>query len=209
MFTGIIESLGRLDRSQIDNDGVGRRLQISAPWAHELALGESVAINGICLTVVKSETTQFAVQASPTTLAITTLGHLNPGQQVNLERSVTPATRLSGHWVLGHVDAKGEVARIEAEGESHNITVTYPPQFERWLVPQGSITLDGISLTVVDVSTESHQLSVTIIPHTFLETTIHGWQTGTIINLEFDALGKYVDRLIKPYQGASLGGAKA
>ncbi len=208
MFTGMIESLGMILRSQADEDGVGRWLEISAAWAHELALGESVAVNGVCLTVVKTEATQFAVQASPTTLAITTLGELKAGQQVNLERSVTPAARLGGHWVLGHVDAKGTVTRIEAEGESHHITVSYPPRCARWVLPQGSITMDGISLTVVDAPTKNHQLSVTIIPHTFSHSTVAEWRSGTVINLEFDALGKYVDRLMQPYQ-ASPGGVKA
>jgi riboflavin synthase len=167
-------------------------------FAADLALGESVSINGTCLTVVKQDHETFQAQVTPTTLALTTLGHLNPGDKVNLERSVTPATRLGGHWVLGHVDGVGRIESIEAEGDSHHVLVRYPSDHQRWVLPQGSITIDGISLTVVKRA--ESQLGVTVIPHTWTHTIAQYWKPGAAVNLEFDVLGKYVEQLTAPYR---------
>lgn len=189
--------MGSLIISRVDADGVGRWMEIEAPFTQELTLGESVSINGTCLTVVKRTETSFSVQVSPTTLALTTLGSLEPGQVLNLERSVTPTTRLGGHWVLGHVDTPGEIAALDSEGDSHHVTIVYPVEFQHWVLPQGSITLDGISLTII--SREANRLRVTIIPHTWRHTTAYQWARGTRINMEFDVLGKYVEHLLAPY----------
>ncbi len=197
MFTGLIEELGTIADTRIDQDGVGRWMTIRAPFAGDLTMGESVSVNGTCLTVVELLPDAFGVQVSPTTLNITSLGHLTAGQRVNLERSVTPQTRLGGHWVLGHVDTRGTVYSIVPEGEAHHITVQYPEEFQRWVLPQGSITLDGISLTIVDQGPD--HVSVTIIPHTWSHTIIQDWAPGTLVNVEFDVLGKYLKHLMEPY----------
>ncbi|MCL5116284.1 MAG: riboflavin synthase [Firmicutes bacterium] len=201
MFTGLIESLGTLIESQPDLDGIGRRLAVAAPFAAELDLGESVSVNGTCLTVVDCTPERFTVQVSPTTLDLTTMGLLEPGTRVNLERSVTPSTRLGGHWVLGHVDTRGRIDRIHTEGQSHHITIAYPPQYSRWVLPQGSITLDGISLTIV--ARDDTSVDVTIIPHTWSHTNIQQWRPGSLVNIEFDVLGKYLEHLMAPYRDAT------
>lgn len=203
MFTGLIEDIGTVASTRIDSDGVGRRITISASFAAALTLGESVSVNGTCLTVVDSTPQHLDVQVSPTTLELTTMGMLEPGQRVNLERSVTPATRLGGHWVLGHVDTRGTVQSITANGDAHHIVVAYPIQYQRWVLPQGSVTLDGISLTIVELS--EGRLGVTVIPHTWSHTIIQDWRGGSPINMEFDVLGKYVEQLAAPYV-ATIGG---
>lgn len=198
MFTGLVETLGTVAAAHPDSDETGRWLEINAPFVPELSVGESVSVNGTCLTVVKILADHFAAQLSPTTLALTTLKELVVGAPVNLERSVTPATRLGGHWVLGHVDTVGVVERIQHDGDSHHVSITYPAQYQRWLLPQGSLTIDGISLTLVGRS--ASQCQVTIIPHTWNHTIANRWNIGTKVNLEFDVLGKYVEQLLAPYQ---------
>ena len=202
MFTGLVESLGTLLESRIDSDGIGRWLTIEAPWTQDLTLGESIAVNGVCLTVVDRQSQRFGVQVSPTTLNLTTLGELVPTVPVNLERSVTPSTRLGGHWVLGHVDTRGAITAMRPEGDVHHVTVSYSPEYHRWVLPQGSITLDGISLTIAEHSIS--EIQVTLIPHTWHHTNASQWSVGSAINMEFDVLGKYVEQLMAPY--ASLRG---
>ena len=203
MFTGLVEALGTVTLTRLDHDGVGRWMEIAAPFCQDLKLGESVSVNGTCLTVVTVLTGHFGVQVSPTTLSLTTMGGLRAGDQVNLERSLMPATRLGGHWVLGHVDTRGTVESIRSEGASRHVTVSYDRAFQRWVLPQGSVTLDGISLTVVDTS--PGQLTVTVIPHTLMHTNMQQWNETSVINIEFDVLGKYVEHLLIPYS-ASQGG---
>jgi riboflavin synthase len=205
MFTGLIEAMGTVVSSEPDRDKVGRRLEIAAAFSSDLQLGESISVNGTCLTVIESTQRSFWVQMSSTTLNLTTLGDLAPEDRVNLERSVTPATRLGGHWVLGHVDTRGVVHALIPTGDSHHIAVTYPHEYGRWVLPQGSIALDGISLTIVTLS--PGQFTVTVIPHTWSHTTIQNWRVGLPINLEFDVLGKYVEHLLDPYRaGKGEGG---
>ncbi|NMP21466.1 riboflavin synthase [Sulfobacillus harzensis] len=199
MFTGLIESIGRLRANTVQNDGISRRLIIETSLAAHLDLGESIAVNGVCLTVVEQDETAFEVDVSPTTLNLTTLGHLTPGSRVNLERALTPATRLGGHWVLGHVDTRGTVRSIREEGDAHHIEVAYPPRYAGWVLPQGSITFDGVSLTIVARSDD--WVKVTIIPHTWEHTTIGDWIVNASVNIEFDVLGKYVEHLLAPYSG--------
>lgn len=198
MFTGLVEALGTIVESRQEADKVGKWIEVEAPFANQLSLGESVSINGTCVTVVERTDTRFAAQLTSTTLDLTTLDALTIGQRVNLERSVTPTTRLGGHWVLGHVDTRGMVLMVSQEGESHHVTVEFPAEYGRWVMPQGSLALDGISLTVVQ--RESSRVTVTIIPHTWTHTIAHQWQPGQSVNIEFDALGKYVEQLLGPYQ---------
>lgn len=196
MFTGLIECLGLLTENQIEQDAQSRRLTVKAPLTN-VAVGESIAINGTCLTVVKqSGEDLWDFQVSPTTLSLTTLGQLSDAL-VNVERSVTPSTRLGGHWVQGHVDTVGSVVAVTAEGDSHLITVQYDTRYDKWVLPQGSVALDGVSLTVVE--TQPGQLQVTIIPHTWEFTNIHTWRAGWHVNVEFDVLGKYLEHLSAPY----------
>ncbi|HMB91436.1 MAG TPA: riboflavin synthase [Rhodothermales bacterium] len=188
MFTGIIEETGRI--AAIEELGGGRRLTIEATFAPELRPDQSVAVNGACQTVVAVEGNTFEVVAIEETLRKTTFGALKVGTPVNLERAMQPTGRLDGHFVQGHVDATGEVVAVEKEQTNWLYRVRFDEQFARYLIPVGSITLDGISLTVARLA--EHELTVAIIPHTFEKTTVQTWQPGTRVNMEFDMIGKYV-----------------
>lgn len=195
MFTGLVEAMGRITRYNHEKDGVSVRLSVTAPFSSALEIGESVALNGICLTVVEKNAEAFVVQATPTTLALTTLGSWQVGTAVNLERSVTPATRLGGHWVLGHIDSTGTILDLVDNGDASVITVRYPTDFSDLVLPLGSITIDGVSLTVV--SGKENWFTITVIPHTKAVTTLGNWRLGQSVNLEFDVLGKYVKHLLQ------------
>ncbi|AUW92853.1 MAG: riboflavin synthase [Sulfobacillus thermotolerans] len=197
MFSGLVEAVGQLTATDSSKDAHARTLTINAPFAHQLALGESVSVNGVCLTVTATTPDHFQVECTPTTLAITTLGSLSVPSLVNLERSVTPTTRLGGHWVQGHIDTQGTVVSVVSEGEAHHVTFAYPQEFQRLIVPFGSITIDGVSLTVVHA--EPGQFQVTLIPFTQSHTTLGSLSVGQFVNLEFDVLGKYVQQLLTPY----------
>lgn len=200
MFTGIVEATGRVISRSEWGDDASEALVISAPFAQELALGDSVSVNGVCLTVTHIGPQQFSAVMSPTTLRLTTMGTLTRDQVVNLERSVTPESRLGGHWVLGHVDATGTLVQILTEGDTRHLTIEFDPQFSPLVLPLGSITLDGISLTIVDSG--PYWLTVTIIPHTLASTALQHARIGQSINLEFDVLGKYVRHLLTPYMSS-------
>jgi riboflavin synthase len=197
MFTGIVEEFAPLVENRLAKDGIARELVIQSSLAAALGNGESIAINGVCLTVTHITSDRFSVQVSPTTLQLTSIPEWSVGSLLNLERSVTPSTRLGGHWVLGHIDTTGMVSQIRPEGDSHHVLVDFPAAFQRWVLPQGSITIDGISLTVVDEI--PGQLAVTLIPYTWQHSAVHQWRQGTRVNLEFDVLGKYAERLLAPY----------
>lgn len=207
MFTGLVEAVGHIVRQRRESDQVTIRLTIQSPFAEELVLGESVAVDGVCLTVIDITRETFDVQVSPTTLHLTTLGTVTTGRPVNLERSVTPSTRLGGHWVLGHVDTRGVIRDIRTDGDIHYVTIQYPPEFSRWLLPRGSITVDGVSLTLVEH--DAPTFSVTIIPHTWQMTALSDWTPGQPVNLEFDVLGKYVEHLLHPYLPSTEKGKEA
>ena len=193
MFTGIIEEVGRVAR--IDNLDGGRRLTVEASFAGELRVDQSVAVNGACQTVVEIGNGTFSVVAVEETLAKTNFGDLDDGDRVNLERAMRPDGRLDGHFVQGHVDATGEVESVEELADSWLVRVRYPERFRPYLIPVGSITLDGISLTVARL--DDNALTVAIIPHTWTHTTISAWQPGRAVNLEFDLIGKYVVRAMQ------------
>ncbi len=190
MFTGIIEELGRIESVE-PLDG-GRRLTVACSFAVELAADQSVSINGACQTVVRAGERMFEVVAVEETLAKTTLGSLEAGDRVNLERAMRPDGRLDGHLVQGHVDATGSVEAVEALSDSHLVRIVYDPDFAPYLIPVGSITVDGISLTVARL--DSRQFTVALIPHTYELTNASSWRAGTKVNLEFDLIGKYVVR---------------
>jgi riboflavin synthase len=198
MFTGIIEAVGRVERAE--PRGGGTRLVIAAPFADELRVDESVAVNGVCLTVVARSEASFEADVVEETLTKTNLGRLETGHGVNLERAMRAGGRLDGHLVQGHVDATGEVVGIEPLEGSHLVRVRYPERFAPYLIPVGSVALDGISLTVARL--EGDELSVAIIPHTWEVTTVGTWEAGHAVNLEFDLIGKYVVRALELGVGA-------
>lgn len=193
MFTGIIEEVGRV--AAVQNLGGGRRLSIEAKMVPELRPDQSVSINGACQTVVQVQGKTFDVIAVEETLRKTTMGSLSQGDHVNLERAMQPTSRLDGHIVLGHVDATGTIISADKQQTSWLYRVRYDPQFAPFIIPVGSIAVDGISLTVARL--EPDAFTVSIIPHTFDHTTVSGWSVGKNVNLEFDMIGKYVTRWLE------------
>jgi riboflavin synthase len=190
MFTGIIEELGTVA-------ACGTRLVVNCGAVLEDAQeGSSLAVNGVCLTALDLTRDSFSADLAPETLARTNLGDLKVGSRVNLERPVTPATRLSGHIVQGHIDATGElIALDELRDGNWWLKVRVPPELDRYLVHKGSIAIDGISLTIA--SLEDDVLGVTIIPHTYANTTLGSRSAGERVNLEVDVLAKHVEKLIR------------
>ncbi|WP_053959519.1 riboflavin synthase [Sulfobacillus thermosulfidooxidans] len=199
MFSGLVEHVGQLLAVDTAKDAHSRILTIGYDESGSLEEGESIAVNGVCLTVIHHQSESFQVECSPTTLSITTLGHLKTGQALNLERAVTPTTRLGGHWVQGHVDTQGHVDRIVPEGEARHVFFRFPSPYRVLIVPFGSITVDGVSLTVVSVDETTFQ--VTLIPYTLSHTNLGELEINQAVNLEFDVLGKYVQQLCAPYLG--------
>jgi riboflavin synthase len=195
MFTGLVQALGTVRAAEDDGHG-GRVLRIEeSVLAPHLALGESVAVDGACLTVVSRDADTFTFQAGPETLAKTTLGRLAPGDRVNLERALRAGDLLGGHFVTGHVDCVGTVREKLPAGDWLTVWFTHPPEFGELLVAKGSVAVDGVSLTVVDV--EPGRFSVMLIPHTRDHTTLGFKEPGASVNLEFDLLAKHVRKLVR------------
>ena len=193
MFTGIIEEKGRVTGAVREGGGV--RLTVEAPSsASELHVNDSVPLNGACQTVIAKSGRTFTVQAVEETLSKTTLGEFAPGTEINLELPLRLNERLGGHLVLGHVDCVGTVAGVEEKESSHLIRIAFPAPFAKYVIPVGSIAVDGISLTVA--ATEGNEFTVSIIPHTLSTTTLAGARAGMRVNLEFDVIGKYIERLV-------------
>ena len=187
MFTGLIEATGSVER--LERTATGIKVVVASSLAEGLTLGESIAVNGVCLTVVARDERTMTADISPETARVTTLDELSVGAPVNLERSLQVGARLGGHFVLGHVDGIATVAAIVQEGESYRVTFEYPPALRPYLVPKGSITVDGVSLTVAALAED--RFDVQIIPFTWMHTTFAGYRPGTTVNLECDILGKY------------------
>ncbi|HRX55592.1 MAG TPA: riboflavin synthase [Verrucomicrobiales bacterium] len=192
MFTGIIETCGTV--RDLIPVATGAKLVVGAPFAGALEIGESVAVNGVCLTVTERDEATMSFDLLAETLAVTNLGDLTPGARVNLERALAANARLSGHFVQGHIDTTGTVLAWEPVGQDHRLEISLPPDFERYLIRKGSICIDGISLTVADLDAGS--FTVWIIPHTASVTNLGTGQVGRRVNLEFDMLAKYVERLL-------------
>ena len=201
MFTGIVEELGVVESLEDQGDAV--RLTLRAPHVIiDARLGDSISVNGCCLTVAERDGETFTADVMRETLDKTSLGALEPGARVNLERAVTATTRLGGHIVQGHVDGTGTVVRREASEHWEVVEISLPPALSRYLVDKGSITVDGISLTVVSVSTGSTDeasFTVSLIPETLARTTLGFKQPGDPVNLEVDVIAKYVERLVAPH----------
>jgi riboflavin synthase len=203
VFTGIIGETGRV--AGVVREGGGIRLTVEAPSsAAELHVNDSVSVNGACQTVVARTARTFTVQAVEETLSKTTLGEFAPGTEVNLELPVRLNERLGGHLVLGHVDCVGTVAGVEVKESSHMVRISFPAPFAKYVIPVGSIAVDGISLTVA--SAGENEFAVAVIPHTLSKTTLSHARKGMHVNLEFDVIGKYVERLVSAEKGAPTPG---
>jgi riboflavin synthase len=193
MFTGIVEELGRV-RSVLSNEGGARFVFEASTVLGDATVGASIAVNGCCLTVVEHDGSTWAADAVIETLARTNLGELLAGDRVNLERPVRLADRLGGHLVQGHIDATGRVRAREPQSDGSNlVTIEAPPEVMRYVVHKGSITVDGVSLTVAELGSDS--FTIAVIPHTLEVTTLGAFSPGTRVNLEADLVAKYIERL--------------
>lgn len=193
MFTGIIESLGTVE--SVQNIAGDVRLRIHTPLdLSDVHLGDSIATNGICLTVVDWGKDWYVADVSRESLARTTMAQWQVGQRVNVEKAMLPTTRFGGHIVSGHVDAVGEITLVRKDARSIYYEVTAPAQIAKYLAEKGSITVDGISLTINHLN--GCVLSLNLIPHTAQRTNINTWQTGAKVNLEVDVLARYIERLM-------------
>lgn len=190
MFTGLIETTGTV-RGLAPVAG-GQRLTIETAMAAGLGLGDSVATNGVCLTVMTHDAGSWSADVSPETLRVTSLGTLGPGALVNLERPLSVGSRLGGHFVQGHVDGTGRIQSVTPEGEFYRVRISFPPTLAAYFIEKGSVAVDGISLTVASLSDTT--FDVQIIPHTWTATTLRHAHPGAIVNLECDMVGKYVLR---------------
>jgi riboflavin synthase len=195
VFTGIIEELGELE--SLESRPTGARLNVQCREVlSDLKEGASIAVNGVCLTAVGIRPASFSADLAPETLRRTNLGALRSGSRVNLERPLSPTGRLSGHIVQGHVDATGELISLDPLGDDNWwLRVRVPDEIDRYLVFKGSIAIDGISLTIASI--ESGLLSVTIIPHTYRNTSLGSYQPGSRVNIECDILAKHVEKMIR------------
>jgi riboflavin synthase len=194
MFTGIIEELGHV--REVEKRGEDARLVIEARTVTEDSRdGDSIAVNGVCLTALDVQPDSFAADVSRETLFRSTLGNLKEGSPVNLERAVTPATRLGGHIVQGHVDARGKFLGAEDHGESWTFRIAYPKEISRYLVFKGSVAVEGISLTIANLTDDYFEIAV--IPKTWEVTNFAQLKPGDEVNLEADVIAKYVERILR------------
>ena len=200
MFTGIIEELGRITR--VEKRGEGARIVVEAHAVTEgTAEGDSVAVNGVCLTAIDVQPNSFSADGSSETLQRSTLGRLRAGSAVNLERAVTPSTRLGGHIVQGHVDARGRFLNATEHGGSWTVRIAYPREVARYLVFKGSIAVEGISLTIAALTEEYFEIA--IIPKTWAVTNLSQLERGNEVNLEADIIAKYVERILSTSPAAT------
>ncbi|CAG8998173.1 MAG: Riboflavin synthase [Candidatus Celerinatantimonas neptuna] len=201
MFTGIIEASGQVC-SLVRRGGDLQLTLISQTLSMaDVRLGDSIAVNGVCLTVTDFGDDFFTVDVSIETLSRSSLEHLKQGSVVNLEKAMAANGRFGGHMVSGHVDGVGTIANLSKSGRAIDIWLSYPAELGRYIAEKGSITVDGISLTVNELDVDGHQLRLTIIPHTLLCTTIQNWRTGSKVNIEVDVVARYLERLLAPASG--------
>ncbi len=199
MFTGIVEELGSIIECQPSSTGFDLRVQCKTVL-EDTQLGDSIAVNGVCLTVTELSATSFTAGLAPETRKRTNLDSLNPGGKVNLERSVTPSTRMGGHFVQGHVDATGTIKTFRKDNDALWVAITVPSDLMRYIVTKGYITIDGTSLTVVE--TGADWFNVTLVAYTQQHIVMPGKSVGELVNIEVDVLGKYVERIIEHKQTA-------
>jgi riboflavin synthase len=203
MFTGLVESIGELIERKTTSGGF--RLSIASPLAPELSTGDSIAVNGVCLTVIQTGADQFHADVGPETARVTTLGRIERGAAVNLERPLRADQRFGGHFVQGHVDAVGNIEELRADAEFHWLTVSFPHALTPFIIHKGSIAVDGISLTVAGLGTD--RFDVQLVPYTMDHTNLRRAQKRDRVNLEVDMVGKYVVRAAE-LAGLSLTGAR-
>ena len=192
MFTGIVEATGRVEK--IETEGTNVHFTLSCPFNSELKIDQSLAHDGVCLTVVECSNECYVVTAIDETMQKTSLGDWRLGDEVNLERCMMMGDRFDGHMVQGHVDTTGQLVDIKSQEGSHVLTIEHPQTDEWMTVPKGSITVNGISLTVME-SVEG-RFSIALIPYTWEETTMHLLKVGDRVNLEFDVIGKYIGKML-------------
>ncbi len=193
MFTGIIEELGKI--TALEKHAGGAKLKIAAKTVtDQTAEGDSIAVNGVCLTALKITANEFSADVSAETLRRSTLGELQMNSRVNLERAVTPATRLGGHIVQGHVDARGKFLQAKRDGDFWTVRVAFPAEIGQYLVEKGSVSVEGISLTIANLTDDYFEIAV--IPKTWELTNLSNLQNGTAVNLEVDVIAKYVERIL-------------
>ena len=197
MFTGLIEDVGRVESVELTDDGA--RLRIASSLAGELSLGDSIAVNGCCLTATAVDGQAFEIEVMNQTLNVTALGAVEEGSRVNLELAMKAGDRLGGHIVQGHVDGVGTVASVEDDGFARRLRVELPQELLRYVVDKGSITLSGVSLTVAELG--ETWVEVSLIPETLERTNLGEAQAGSRLNVECDIVAKYVERLVAPFAG--------
>jgi riboflavin synthase len=193
MFTGLIEAVGEI--ADVKASPGGYRIQIRTTLASDLASGDSLAVNGVCLTVVTADGGEVYADIGPETARVTTLGSLRPQQRVNLERSMRADGRVGGHFVQGHVDATGCIEEIRPDGESHWLAISFDQSLAPYLIRKGSIAVDGVSLTIAGLG--EHVFDVMIIPFTWANTALSSVEPGDRVNIECDMIGKYVARSLE------------
>jgi riboflavin synthase len=203
MFTGIVEAKGEIVSLTPKGGDVTLRIRTGVLDLSDVQLGDSIAVNGVCLTAVTLPGDGFTADVSGETLRLTTLGNLRAGSIVNLEKALTPTTRLGGHLVSGHVDGLGEVVSMKPDARSIRFDIRAPDELAKYIAHKGSITVDGISLTVNSV--EGAVFSLNIVPHTQKMTTIAEWQPGSKVNLEVDVIARYLERLLMGERAAQPG----
>lgn len=200
MFTGIVQALGRI--VAVDPTAGGASLRVDPDgWGADAGIGDSIAVNGVCLTLAERDAGDLRFDAVPETINRTNLGLLKPGDLVNLERPLRLGAALDGHLVQGHVDGTGEVVEVRPEGTGRRIRIRLPAGLERFVIEKGSITVDGISLTVAAI--EGAEFEVAIIPHTWEVTALRDRPAGARVNIEIDMMARYIERLLTPYAPAA------
>jgi riboflavin synthase len=197
VFTGLIQDLGAVE--SIDSAADGARLRVATSLAAEIALGDSVAVNGVCLTATGIDATGFVTEAMNQTLEVTALGAIEPGARVNLELAMRASDRLGGHIVQGHADGVGTVAQVAADGFARRLRVDLAPQLTRYAIDKGSITLNGVSLTIAALAAD--WVEVSLIPETLERTNLGAAAAGDRLNVECDIVAKYVERIMGPLAG--------
>ena len=204
MFTGIIEAVGRIKKIEPVSGDIRLHVDVGSLDMSDVQLGDSIAVNGVCLTAIQFREDYFSADVSNETIKLTSLNNLDVGSEVNLEKALLPTTRLGGHLVSGHVDGLGEVLSIKEESRSIQINIRAPAELKHYIAMKGSICVDGISLTVNKI--DNTDFEVNIVPHTQQQTVIKNYKTGTKVNLEVDLIARYLERLLlKDDSAASTG----
>jgi len=196
MFTGLVESLGKVSSIALETDSAVITFD-SVPFADQLNIGDSVSVNGTCLTVTKLGSDSFSVDVMTQTLKLTSLQNLTQGDAVNLERAALVSSRLGGHIVQGHIDGTGSIAKLAPGEKWLQMDIQFPAELMKYVVPQGSICIDGVSLTVGSVADDLNQITVWLIPETLAKTNLSAKKLNDLVNIEVDVLAKYVERLTK------------